>query len=260
MEKIIKQMEKVEGDVRRDIRPSVSEIVLLAEAYRRLGKEFTFDTDAGLDQAVNQALVRLSDHILDDIGTRLDYAIDEAEAEEYDLDCKSYATREINGETAQDRIDGHVSRLKYLFEAAIAVGFAQKMSRSKIETTIMQLVANPYYLMLIPNARKEGGYAATYIVDGDLNSGKGINSNIFKAIAVVGGTMIADTFHYGRIQTYKRDGAIGYGVKRNSNYDCPDCDAECAVIHPLTEVVVPVHPNCCCSTYPVFADNTSEED
>ena len=43
MEKVIKQMERVEGDVRRDIRPSVSEIVLLAEAYRRWGKDFSFD-------------------------------------------------------------------------------------------------------------------------------------------------------------------------------------------------------------------------
>ena len=260
MDKIIKQMEKVEGDVRRDIRPSVSEIVLLAEAYRRLGKDFTFDAAEGLDQAVNQSLVRLSDRVLDHIGTRLDYAIDEAEADDFDLDCKSYATREINGEIAQTRIDGHVSRLKYLFEAAIAIGFVNKMSRSKIETMIMQLVANPYYLMLIPNARKDGGYAATYIVDGDLNSGRGINVNIVKAISLVGSTMIADAFHYGRIQTYKRDGAIGYGVKRNSNFDCPDCDAVCAVVHPFTEIVVPVHPNCCCSTYPVFKEASDDDD
>lgn len=254
MDKIIKQMEKVEGDVRRDIRPSVSEIVLLAEAYRRMGKDFTFDAAADLDNSVNKSLVRLSDRIISDIGNRIDFAIDEADAEDFDLDCKSYATREINSETAQQRIDGHVSRLKYVFEAVIAIGFANAMSRAKIEITIMQVVANPYYLMLIPNARKEGGYAATLIVDGDLNSGKGINSNIVKALAVVGKTMIADAFHYGRLQTYKRDGAIGYGVKRNSNFDCPDCDAECAVVHPFTEIVVPVHPNCCCSTFPVFGD------
>ena len=260
MEKVIKQMEKVEGDVRRDIRPSVSEIVLLAEAYRRWGKDFSFDIAEALDQAVNKSLVNLSDRIIDDIGTRLDFAIAEAEADDFDLDCKSYATREINGETAQARIDGHVSRLKYLFEAGIAIGFTNAMSRAKIETTLMQLVANPYYLMLIPNARREGGYAATYIVDGDLNSGRGINSNIVKAISVVGSTMIADAFHYGRLQTYKRDGAIGYGVKRNSNFDCPDCDAVCAVVHPFTEIVVPVHPNCCCSTYPVFDENLDSDE
>lgn len=258
MDRIIKQMEHVEGDVKRDIRPSVSEIVLLAEAYRRLGKDFTFDADAGLDAAVNQSLVRLSDRIISDIGNRLDIAINEADADEFDLDIKSYATRQIDDATAQERIDGHVSRLKYVFEAVIAIGFVNKMSRSKIETTIMQVVANPYYLMLIPNARRDGGYAATLIVDGDLNSGRGVNSNIIKAIALVGGTMIADAFHYGRLLTYKRDGAIGYGVKRNSNFDCPDCDAVCAVVHPFTEIVVPVHPNCCCSTYPVFPDQPDE--
>lgn len=260
MEKVIKQMEKVEGDVRRDIRPSVSEIVLLAEAYRHLGKDFTFDADEGLDQSVNKALVKLADRIVSDISDRIDIVIDEADADDFDLDCKSYATREINDETAQQRIDGHVSRLKYVFEAVLAIGFANAMSRAKIETTIMQVVANPYYLMLIPNARRDGGYRATYIVDGDLNSGRGINANIVKAIAVVGTTMIADAFHYGRLQTYKRDGAIGYGVKRNSNFDCPDCDAVCAVVHPFTEIVVPVHPNCCCSTYPVFKEASDDDD
>ncbi|MGM9736951.1 MAG: hypothetical protein ACI3ZT_00895 [Candidatus Cryptobacteroides sp.] len=258
MEKIIKQMEKVEGDVRRNIRPSISEIVLLAEAYRRWGKDFSFNINEALDQAVNKSLLSLSDRILDDIITRLDYAIAEAEADEYDLDCKSYAAREINGDTAQNRIDGYVSRLKYLFEAGIAIGFVNKMSRAKIESFLMQLIANPNYMMMIPNARKERGYAATYIMDGDLNSGRGINSNIVKAISIVGTTMIADAFHYGKIQTYKNKGAIGYGVKRNSNFDCPDCDAECAVIHPLTEIVVPVHPNCCCSTYPVFSEVLDE--
>lgn len=251
-------MEKVDGDVRRDIRHSVSEIVLLAEAYRRLGKHFSFNVSEDLNQAVNDSLVKLSDRIIDDINARIDFAIDEAEADDYDLDCKSYAAREINGETAQDRIDGHVSRLKYLFEAGIAIGFVNKLSRSKIETTIMQLVANPYYQMLIQSARMESGYAATYIMDGDLNSGRGVSSNIVKAISVVGATMIADAFHYGRLQIYQRSGAIGYGVKRNSNFDCPDCDAVCAVIHPFTEIVVPVHPNCCCSTYPVFDENLNQ--
>ena len=252
-------MEKVEGDVRRDIRPSVSEIVLLAEAYRRLGKDFTFDATPELDRLVNKSLVELSDRVISDISGRIDFAISEAEADEFDLDCKSYATREINDETAQQRIDGHVSRLKYVFEAVIAIGFTNSMSRAKIENTIMQVVANPYYLMLIQKARQQGGYRASYIVDGDLNSGKGINANIVRAIAIVGKTMIADAFHYGRIQTYKRDGAIGYGVKRNSNFDCPDCDAECAVVHSFSEIVVPVHPNCCCSTYPVFMEKGDED-
>ena len=104
MDRIIKQMEHVEGDVKRDIRPSVSEIVLLAEAYRRLGKDFTFDADAGLDAAVNQSLVRLSDRIISDIGNRLDIAIDEADADEFDLRCTENLRRGLVAEGAWDMV------------------------------------------------------------------------------------------------------------------------------------------------------------
>lgn len=252
MKNIIRQMEKVEGDVERDIRPSVSSIVAAAELYRNLGEQFTFEGIPSLDEKVNQILLDLSNTILDDIDTRVSFAIDESESEDED-GIRAYIFRDLGGDTATDRVDRHVSRLKYVIEAGLAIGFAHKLTGTKLVSELMQLIKNPFYGMLIPQARTDGGYKASYIADGDLNSGRGINSNIIKAISGVGETMIAEAFHFGRIQTYQKKGAIGYGVKRNSTYDCPDCDDVCAVVHPLTEIVVPVHPHCCCSTYPVFA-------
>lgn len=255
MNKVIKQMEKVEGDVRRDIRPSLLELVSAAELYRGFGKTFTFAGLPALDEKVNRILLDLSNTILEDIDTKVRYAIAEAEAEDYSGEIQTYVYRDLDGENATNRVDKHTSRLKYVIEAGIAIGFAHNFTKTKLVNELMTLIQNPFYKMYIPQAREDGDYKASYIVDGDLNSGRGINTNIVKSIAGVGTTMIADAFHYGRIATYRRDGAIGYGVMRNSSYDCPDCDDVCAVIHPLTEIVVPVHPNCCCSTFPVFSED-----
>lgn len=254
MKKVIKEMEKVAVDVRRDLKLTIAEIVALCEKYRYLGKEFTFGVDPDLDANINQALLRLSDQIIDDVDSRVHTAIQEAEADDETTEIMLYIGRDINGETATDRIDKHVSRLKYVIEAFIAIGFANKIYRGSLEHQILLHIINPYTTDLLAQARADALYLASFIRDGDLNSQRGYAKNIVQAISAVGTTMIAEAFHYGRILGYSRDGAIGYGVRRNSSYDCPDCDEVCAVIHPLTEIVVPVHPNCCCSTYPVFPD------
>lgn len=51
-------------------------------------------------------------------------------------------------------------------------------------------------------------------------------------------------------------GAIGYYVFRASNYDCPLCDDECGFLHPLTDIVVPIHPNCVCICVEAYAGET----
>ena len=54
-------------------------------------------------------------------------------------------------------------------------------------------------------------------------------------------------------------GAIGYYVFRASNYDCPLCDDECGFLHPLTDIVVPIHPNCVCICVEAYAGETQAD-
>lgn len=51
-------------------------------------------------------------------------------------------------------------------------------------------------------------------------------------------------------------GAIGYYVFRASTYDCPICDEQCWWLHPLTDMAIPAHPNCCCVTVEAYAGET----
>lgn len=54
-------------------------------------------------------------------------------------------------------------------------------------------------------------------------------------------------------------GAIGYYVFRASTYDCPLCDEQCGFLHPLTEMVVPVHPHCVCVTIEAYGGEAQED-
>ena len=50
-----------------------------------------------------------------------------------------------------------------------------------------------------------------------------------------------------------KSGIIGYMGFRGSNYDCPECDSVCNIVHPLGSQVFPVHVRCCCIVVPVYA-------
>ncbi len=247
-------MEKTLSDVQREVKAAIKELIALCENFRGLGKAFTF-ASAGVDSQVNNILLELSNRIQADFDDRVHFAIEESEDEEDSDDIYAFIGRSVNDKTAQERIDSHVSRIKYIAEGFIAIGFASGFNAAKMRTQLYILTGNPEAASYLADAQRDGGYAATIIKDGNLNSRRGWQNNIPKAIAGVGATMIAEAFHYGRINTYRKSGAIGYGVQRNSTYDCPDCDDVCAVIHPFSEIVVPVHPNCCCSTYPVYAED-----
>lgn len=252
MERIIKEMAEVPSDVRGDIKATVKKILSVCEKYRSLGKKFTFEA-AGIDDDVNRLLLELADQLMDDFNERIQFAIQESGDEDEAEDIMLYLGRDTDGETPQDRVDRHVSRLKYLLEALVAIGFTEGIPQGSMPAWVMQRISNQETDDSILRARRDREYSQTYIRDGDLNSQTGFAKDFVRAISVIGATMVAEAFHYGRIRNYGRMGAIGYGVQRNSSYDCPACDEVCAVVHPLSEIVLPVHPNCCCSTFPVFA-------
>ena len=54
-------------------------------------------------------------------------------------------------------------------------------------------------------------------------------------------------------------GAIGYYVFRASNYDCPLCDEQCGFLHPLTDMVIPTHPNCVCICVEAYANEVQAD-
>lgn len=252
MSSIINIQTRIEPQIRRKVKEYLSKITDLSEPFRYMGRTFVFSANTNLDTAVNKIFISLGDSILNDIEGYVKSAISLAEAEEDDNTIIPYISREQDGITPQKRIDRHSSRLKYIVEGWIAIGFANKITKGKIINEMTTFLDNRTASTLWKKAEKDANYSATILKDGELLKGKGIMSSVIKSYSLIGETMTREAYTYGRILQYEKMGAIGYKVKRNSSYDCPLCDELCEVIHPLNEIVLPAHPRCCCTTIPIF--------
>jgi hypothetical protein len=98
---------------------------------------------------------------------------------------------------------------------------------------------------------------AVNIIEKTINSiGSGNYISIFSNMQREVKSVIATYFAKAKAGVMGRGGYKWYKCYRNSNYDCPICDDVCAVPHRITDIVLPVHPNCICGMYPI---NSLEE-
>lgn len=255
MSSIINEMSKADADVRRALRPKIKEIIRLAEKYRYLGGKFVFDVDLTFDANVNKVLVELSDKIEEIVEERVENAIMYSGSEKDRDAIMAYVNRQSGGLTPIERIDRQTSRLKYTIEGWLAIGFSEKITGSTLLDEIMLYLDAPENSKLWRKAFLSGKFSASILNEGDLNAGKGVQKSIANSVTLIEQTVINEAFQYGRILGIKKSGAIGYGVKRNSTFNCPLCDDVCSVVHPFTEIVVPVHPRCVCTVFPVFEND-----
>lgn len=246
-EKVLDAMARAEQSVRSHIHDYTQRILALAEVYRILGNQFTFGSDASLDAKVNSLLVELSDAVLEDTYTSARIGLDEEEDKDTVLAWAKLTT------DAQNTVDKYSSHLKFLLEGWLAIGFANKISRGQLLTDIMAYMDNPYISPLWRDAFADGmQYASRIIREGGWKWGKGTPISPVKGMALTQSHFINTAYQKGVINGFVRKGAIGYRVHRGSDYDCPVCDEACEGIHPLTEIVTPLHPHCVCYCTPVF--------
>ena len=251
MERVIEEMTKAKGDIERELRKYIPEIIRECMAFAYLGKTFTFDI-LDLSDRVNQRLIALSDAILDDIEERAKKAIKYAEEEDDEDAILLYINRKIGEEDMVQRLDKHCSTLRYFLEGWIAIGFVNKISEYELTTHILSHIDNPIASPLWQDALN-AGYLSTSI-GGVYGHGKGNQKNILIALTEIEQYAINEAFQYGRVLNYKKMGAIGYRTFRQSSYPCEYCDELTMQIWPLDVMVLPAHPRCVCRSEPVFAE------
>lgn len=244
---VLNEMARTSESVRRLVSDYSARILLLAESFRILGPKFTFAT-SGLDDRVNSILVKLSDSVLEDMVYAARKGIEREEDEETVI-----AWARINTQ-AQNTVDKYSSHLKHILEGWIAIGFANAVSKGRLQTMIMSYMDNPYITPLWRKAFKDGGYEADIIREGGWTWGKGTPTSPVKGMSLVSSYFINAVYQKDRIDSFARKSAIGYRVHRGSTFDCPYCDELTIGTHPLTEMVLPAHPRCCCYATPVFSD------
>lgn len=251
MQRVIDEMTKAKGDVERELRKYIPEIIRECMAFAYLGKNFTFDV-ADLSDRVNLKLISLSDSILDDIESRARKSIEYAEEEDDEDAILLYIKRQIGEEDIVTRIDKHCSTLRYFLEGWIAIGMVNKIKEYELTNNILSYIDNPFASPLWQEAFN-AGYLSTAILSGGYSYGRGNQRDVLSALTEIERYAINEAFQYGRLLHYGKTGAIGYIIHRGSSYDCPHCDSNCGFVIPLNDIRLPQHNRCCCWSEPVFS-------
>lgn len=252
MQRVIDEMAKAKGDVERELRQYIPEIIRECMAFAYLGKAFTFDV-SDLSDRVNSRLIALSDAILDDIESRAKMAIKYAGEEEDEDAILLYIRRPIGEEDLVQRLDKHCSTLRYFLEGWIAIGLVNNIKEYELTNTILSYIDNPLASPLWQEALN-AGYLSDAIRSGIYQYGKGNQKNVLSALTEIERYAINEAYQYGCILRYEKMGAIGYRTFRQSTYPCDHCDELTMHIWPLDVIVLPAHPRCVCRSEPVFAD------
>lgn len=258
MQRVIDEMAKAKGDVERELRKYIPEIIRECMAFAYLGKNFTFDV-SDLSDRVNERLIALSDAILDDIESRAKKAIEYAEEEEDEDIILPYIRRQIGDEDLVQRLDKHCSTLRYFLEGWIAIGIVNNLKEYELTNTILSYIDNPLASPLWKDAFN-AGYLSEAIRGGGYIYGKGNQKDVLSALTEIERYAINEAFQYGRVLKYGKMGAIGYRTYRASSYPCDYCDELTRQIWPLDIMVLPAHPRCVCFSTPVYGNALSSTD
>jgi hypothetical protein len=251
MDRVIEEMAKAKGDVERELRLYIPEIIRECMAFAYLGKTFTFDV-SDLSDRVNSRLIALSDAILDDIESRAKTAIKYAEEEDDEDAILLYIRRQIGEEDLVQRLDKHCSTLRYFLEGWVAIGMVNNIKEYELTNQILSHIDNPFASPLWQEAFN-AGYLSTAIRSRGYSYGKGNQRDVLSALTEIERYAINEAFQYGRLLHYGKTGAIGYIIHRGSSYDCPHCDSNCGFVIPLNDIRLPQHNRCCCWSEPIFS-------
>lgn len=162
-----------------------------------------------------------------------------------------YIGGNIFGETFTVRNKRYLSNFAEDIVKMIKAGAILGYSDDKILSAVRTGYKNPYATSIITKAQSKdinianpsygrGFYRSSY---------QNVMRNVRHTIALAWGRAEQE---YG-----EKNGAIGFRVFRGSSYPCAICDDECAYVHKVGEMVVPVHVNCRC--YIVFIYENEQE-
>ena len=162
-----------------------------------------------------------------------------------------YIGGNIFGETFTVRNKRYLSNFAEDIVKMIKAGAILGYSDDKILSAVRTGYKNPYAASIITKAQSKdinianpsygrGFYRSSY---------QNVMRNVRHTIALAWGRAEQE---YG-----EKNGAIGFRVFRGSSYPCAICDDECAYVHKVGEMVVPVHAICRC--YIVFIYENEQE-
>lgn len=188
---------------------------------------FSFSYHPFLALEVDRIINELIDEI-EEYNLRLAVSTDKEE----DNVLLPYINREINGATYDDRIRNYAIRFKMELQDLIGAGVVLGLSLKGVEESVRKSFKTPYVSSIASHLPHKGQSA-------------------YHRLQVLTRHTIADGWMFSFFESARKGGAAGYYVYRGSSCPCSLCDMMVGY-HPITDYVLPVHPNCKCFAVPVY--------
>lgn len=246
LDAIIDAMASGQGRIRTALRTYLADVARASEAFRSLGKNFSFSADERLREELERAKQRLIDRIEEILSSELDIVL----AEEGEEDDDSAIFIPILSETREKTAE-YVERMMPELEATAGSVLAEGGDAARIVseyTAYMGVATPPPSVGRAMTAMAGAAFLSSPLVR---HPGRGNYLSPLAALMRLVQTGTMRGYSLTALRRMSRSGMRWYRTFRRSNWDCPQCDAVAAVIHPITEQVLPVHPYCVCGMYEI---------
>lgn len=246
LDAIIDAMASGQGRIRTALRTYLANVARASEAYRSLGRNFSFSANEKLRKELEDARRIFIDRIEEILSYELDIVLSE-EGEEDDGVVLFAPILSETREKAAEYIDGMLPELEAVAGSVLAKGGDAAGVVS--EYMAYMGVASPPPSV----ARAAAAMAGAAFLKSQLVRRPGRGNYLSPLASMMRLVQTSTMKGYDAVVRRRmlRGGTRWYRTFRRSGWDCPQCDAVAAVIHPVTEQVLPVHPYCVCGMYEI---------
>lgn len=249
-------------DIKSRLRSHIRQIIVVSLGYKISGKSFRFSYNDELEKTVDRIMAEFKDSVYDITERRvLRLKTLSEERNKSNIDdaiILGFVFGKLGKYTFRERLNMYANQVRMEVEAAVAAGLFKDMTSDQILNQIMMYINSPYVNPAIQEAIRKGGFAASRIQSQGITYGTGRYISGFANLKRIEIMAMSQGYNYANHRIWRKDkNIIGYYQFRNSSYPCELCD-EAVGFHKITELTLPVHPNCVCSAFPVYKDDIIE--
>lgn len=220
--------------------------------FRKAVRDIQKAAIAGDNDKIEDILARLQSEVMDilkdDLAFAVALALDSMEVE--DASLLDDGTEESRDKTRTPfylpAVAGYISILRR--EIAWFISSGLKLG------DLALFLANPAYYLLGKGLYKK--------FKESVSAGGGRNYCVRKDLAKIGLYALSSAVYEAKARILRIQGrrVLGYVGFRNGDYPCPTCDYYAGLFMPIERMVYPLHVNCICGWYEVYADEVMGND
>lgn len=251
---------KADSEIRYQISKTLAVLAAVSMSYSYLGNRFSYNSDLGLRRRVDSELGSLKSALLSLIALRsikLSQISAYNNQEKYGIsremsidEARSLLLEEIDGDTADGRMDKYISQLKDESEKYMVAGIVAGLSYQKVANIFAANIRKPLIASLITSTL--GADKSEY--------GKGNYASAFSNMLRLDYDMSQRAYMRNEWLTFMLSKKVaGYLVYRNSSIPCEICDQYAGKVYPMSAMILPIHPRCICGAIPVLVDGKELE-